>query len=84
MKVSLPIFLLAIVLVAFNAPQIMGANAGGYFCKGCNVIMEHTFHGLVAKMKKLQRTITAGVEKEVSVKINNLLYVFLFLYIALI
>lgn len=46
-------------------------NANGYFCKGCAVVMEHTFHGLVEKMDVLQQGVTAGVEKEVKINIKE-------------
>ena len=42
------------------------SNAGGYFCKGCAVVMEHTFLQIVEKMEFLEANTRAGEAKEVT------------------
>ena len=73
-KVNAFVRILTITTALCSTPSVWGKdppNAGGYFCKGCGVVMEHTFHGLVKKMEKMQRGITAGVEKQVKIKIQE-------------
>ena len=43
------------------------SNAGGYFCKGCAVVMEHTFLQVIEKMQFMEANTPAGEEKEVRV-----------------
>ena len=42
------------------------SNADGYFCKGCAVVMEHTFLQIVEKMEFLEANTRAGQAKEVT------------------
>jgi hypothetical protein len=73
--IRLKSFLQVLVVAAVCAPRnVWGKeppNAGGYFCKGCSVVMEHTFHDLNKKMERLQGSIAAGVEKEIKINIRE-------------
>jgi hypothetical protein len=47
------------------------ANADGYFCKGCGVIMEHAYHGVKNLIDQRQQYLTAGVSEKIELDIRG-------------
>ncbi len=51
--------------------SVAKSNADGYFCKGCAVVMEHTFLQVVEKLQFMEANTPAGEQKEVKMHFDK-------------